>query len=72
MTDDIIKKHVYAFRKAIDWAKHEGKLDNDFIFCRFPCACCGDTCYLLAEYLKTKGIDVRLEIEDIIDIIYNL
>ena len=57
MTDDIIKKHVDAFRKAIDEAKYAGKFDRDFIFCCFPLACCGDTCYLLAEYLKTKGID---------------
>ena len=57
MTDDIIRKHVYAFRKAIDDAKYEGKLDKDFIFCRFPRACCGDTCYLLAEYLRVKGIE---------------
>ena len=57
MTDDIIKKHVDAFRKAIDEAKYAVKFDRDFIFCCFPLACCGDTCYLLAEYLKTKGIE---------------
>ena len=47
---------IIKFRDAIDRVCAEGLLDNDIVFRSFPRGCCGDTCYLLAEYLRTKGI----------------
>ena len=44
------------FRQAIEKAKDAGEFDNDIAFWRFPRYCCGDTCYLLAEYLSVYGI----------------
>ena len=47
---------VFQFRNAMDKAKEAGDLDFDCVFRRFPNGCCGDTCYLLAEYLLRHGI----------------
>ena len=44
------------FRKAIDAAKQAGEFKNDIAFKLFPTRCCGDTCYLLAEFLLEHGI----------------
>ena len=55
--DKRICKLVTHFRMAIEDACKEGCFDKDFVFHSFPRACCGDTCYLLAEYLHSKGID---------------
>ena len=57
MTDSKIRELVYRFRSAIEVAYKDGKLSSDIIFKRFPHGCCGDTCYLLAEYLKSYGIE---------------
>ena len=53
---DAIIELVQAFRAKLDYAYNEGLFSNDIIFHRFPKGCCGDTCYLLAEYLKVHGI----------------
>ena len=44
------------FRQAIEKARDKGEFDNDISFYHFPRGCCGDTCYLLAEYLSEYGI----------------
>lgn len=44
------------FRKAIDAAKQAGELKNDIVFKSFPNGCCGDACYLLAEFFLEHGI----------------
>lgn len=45
------------FRTAIDKACENDDFNDDVSFSRFPFGCCGDTCYVLAEYLKEKGVD---------------
>ena len=53
-----IYNYVAQFRKAIDDAKlNEKSLSRDIAFRSFPWGCCGDTCYLLAEYLRMRGIE---------------
>lgn len=52
-----IRRLVEKFRIAIDELCEEGAFDKEIPFCSFPRGCCGDTCYLLAEYLRVKGID---------------
>ncbi len=47
---------VTEFRNAIDKAKANGEFDGDFSFRHFPRGCCGDTCYLLGQYLLANGI----------------
>ena len=44
------------FRRAIDLAKENGKLNFDDIFRAFPRGCCGDTCYRLGQYLLDHDI----------------
>ena len=44
-----------TFRQAIEKANAAGEFDNDMTFYHFPRGCCGDTCYLLAEYLSWNG-----------------
>lgn len=48
---------VKQFRLSIEKARDAGCFSNDLIFNGFPRACCGDTCYILAEYLKSKEIE---------------
>ena len=48
---------VKEFRSKMDCAFHEGLFSTDIAFKRFPKGCCGDTCYLLAEFLKSHGIN---------------
>lgn len=48
---------VVEFRRAIDEAYDKGLLDKDTVFRRFPRGCCGDTCDLLAEYLRVNGVN---------------
>ena len=45
------------FRKAIESAHAKGHFTHDNRFDDFPVGCCGDTCYLLAEYLSRFGIE---------------
>ena len=44
------------FRQAMNQAQAEGLFDKKSLFETFPRGCCGDTCYLLAEYLLEHGI----------------
>lgn len=44
------------YRAAIEKAYNNGDFDDDFSFAQFPRGCCGATCYVLAKYLKEKGI----------------
>ena len=57
MTDRKIEYYAKEYRNAIDVARKEGQFISDKWFSKFPESCCGDTSYLLAEYLKTKGIE---------------
>lgn len=57
MTDKRIKQLALQFRQAIDAAYRAHEFRNDFRFRKFPIGCCGDTSYLLAEYLLQKGIE---------------
>ena len=57
MTDNQIRELAVKFRAAIEIAKNEGMFSSDIIFHHFPRGCCGDTCYLLAEYLKENGFE---------------
>ena len=57
MNDDMLCEYVTCFRTAIDKARDAGMFEKDMVFYKFPKACCGDTCVILAEYLRTKGIE---------------
>ena len=45
-----------TFRRAIEKARDAGEFRDDLTFHHFPRGCCGDTCYLLAEYFSEYGI----------------
>ena len=51
-----INKLAKTFRQAIEKARDAGEFQNDTSFYHFPRGCCGDTCYLLAEYLSENEI----------------
>lgn len=57
MTDEKIYDLACMFKDAILSALEEGFFENDDKFCRFPKGCCGDTCYLLASFLKKYGVE---------------
>ena len=57
MTDQEISKLALKFRKAIEAARDADRFTSDFSFRKFPHGCCGDTSYLLAEYLKEHGFE---------------
>lgn len=48
---------VGQFRSKINLALDKGKFEKDPCFNRFPKECCGDTCYLLGEYLRLNGFE---------------
>lgn len=48
---------VSQFRHAIDLSVRKACFQEDLCFKSFPRACCGDTCYLLAEYLLGYNIE---------------
>lgn len=48
---------VHQFRSAIIAARDDRRFCNDIAFYNFPYACCGDASYLLAKYLKSKGVE---------------
>lgn len=56
MTDNQIRKIASEFRRAIEAAKNAGEFSKDISFDDFPHGCCGDTSYLLAEFLREHGI----------------
>ena len=47
---------THEFRTAIISARDANLFSSNDIFAHFPCRCCGDSCYLLAEYLRRKGL----------------
>jgi hypothetical protein len=57
MTDKHIEQLAHKFRHAIDAAYRAHEFMEDFCFKKFPTGCCGDTSYLLAEYLLQNGIE---------------
>ena len=57
MTDYQIKKMSLIFRSAIEAAMEDNQFERDLRFMRFPKGCCGDTCYLLAEFLRNEGVE---------------
>ena len=57
MDEQRIMKIAEKFRSAIEAARNKGHFDSDIMFRNFPRGCCGDSSYLLAEYLKDKSID---------------
>lgn len=67
MNNSSLKTVAGKFRKAIEAAYAAGEFLNDFSFNDFPNGCCGDTSYLLAEYLRQYGVKtiwVSIERED--------
>ncbi len=60
MTDRYIKQQSLKFRSAIEKAKREGRLSDNILFRCFPKRCCREASFLLAEYLKEKGINTIL------------
>ena len=52
---EYIYDYVVQFRRAIDDARDESILLREFP--SFPRGCCGDTCYLLAEFLRMNEIE---------------
>lgn len=56
MKDTNIKALAQTFKDAIMVAKDNNEFDGDILFHHFPRGCCGDTCYLLGEFLKEYGI----------------
>lgn len=57
MLDQQILELVANYRAAVELARDSGALGDDIVFGGFPTGCCGDTSYLLAEYLRRKGIE---------------
>lgn len=57
MNNEYVYSLVCKFKNAILEALNSKCFHDDIVFHRFPYACCGDTCCLLAEYLHTNGIE---------------
>lgn len=55
--DRKIRNLATMFRDAVKDVQDAGGFDDDEKFCAFPKQCCGETCLLLAEFLRTNGID---------------
>ena len=60
MTDSEIKQLAEKYRKAIESAHKKGLFVNELGFENFPRGSCGETCYLLAEYLRRSEIDTTV------------
>lgn len=56
MHDRDIFELASQFKTAIVLAHNRNSFSRDISFSHFPRGCCGDTCYLLAAYLRSKGI----------------
>lgn len=52
-----IAEYATTFRTALYSAYQDGMFIKDIRFRTFPRGCCGDACYLLAEYLRRAGIE---------------
>ena len=57
MTDQQIKALATKYRAAIEVAHSNGLFVHDIGFDDFPTGSCGDASYLLAEYLRQKGLE---------------
>ena len=57
MTDDKIYELACVFKKAMLAAQDDGVFERDDVFSCFPTGCCGDTCELLATFLKDYNIE---------------
>ena len=57
MTDEKIYELACAFKNAMLAAQDDGIFNKDDVFCRFPTGCCGDTCELLATFLKGYKVE---------------
>lgn len=57
MTDSKIRQLAIKYRSAIEAAHKDRLFVNDIGFDDFPTGSCGDTCYLLSEYLRRKGVE---------------
>lgn len=57
MTKSTLYNLTRKFKSAMLSALHDKRFDSDVVFRDFPLGCCGDTCYLLSEYLLSKGIE---------------
>lgn len=57
VTDQYIYDLACLFKAAMLAAKADGYFNRDICFREFPRGCCGDTCYLLASFLKEKDIE---------------
>ena len=57
MNDQEIYRLAHIFKDAALTARDAGLFRNDVPFRDFPNGCCGDTCYLLATFLLSHGIE---------------
>ena len=57
MTDQNIYDLACTFKSAMLAARDDGLFNVDNSFRHFPRGCCGDTCYLLASFLKDYGVE---------------
>lgn len=57
MTDQEIFELAQIFKEAAVSAYQAGLFQDDICFRHFPTGCCGDTCYLLASFLLSRGIE---------------
>ena len=56
ITDNAICKIATQFRVAIEAARDANFFTRDLVFWNFPRGCCGDTCDMLAEHLRRRGV----------------
>lgn len=56
MLDRNILELAEVYKEAMLAARDEGLFHGDMSFRNFPRGCCGETCYLLATFLKDYGI----------------
>jgi hypothetical protein len=57
MNDGKIRLLAKGFRRKIENAREAGLYADDATFSGFPHACCGDTSDLLAEFLRSNGVE---------------
>lgn len=57
MNHNQILRDTTQFRSAVEAARDAGEFSSDITFNHFPRGCCGDTSYLLAEYLRHHGYE---------------
>ena len=73
MNEMNIARLTTKFRQAIDRAQKANEFEPRSTFFRFPRGCCGDTAYLLAEFLLEHGfIDKIVERKDMKEVLYKI